>query len=166
MRTILREGDQLQIEIRRHAALHVQQRLHRQQAVIAHVDMAADREQAARHGPIAVLQRALHQGILRQLRFQFPPQRNAFQQGAGLVHARQAVTERRIHMEVGIDERRRQQAALRIDFARALGLQSRSDIDDAALVDGDIDALASVGQIGIADDQLHRLTPEVGDGRL
>jgi hypothetical protein len=100
------KGHQLHVDVRRDAALHLEQGLDRQQAVVADVDVGADRQQAARHRPVAILQRALDQRLLGQLRFQFAPQRDPLQQGAGGVHARQAVAEGGVHVEVGVDEGR------------------------------------------------------------
>ena len=76
---VLREGHQLHVQVRRHAALHFQQRFHGQQAVVAHVHMGADSQQAARHGPVAIAHGALDQRVLGQLRLQFAPQRDAFE---------------------------------------------------------------------------------------
>ena len=47
---VLRKRDELQVEIGLHPLLHLEQRLDREQAVVADVDMAADREQALRDG--------------------------------------------------------------------------------------------------------------------
>ena len=94
----------------------------------------------------------MHQRILRQLRFQLAPQGDAFEQGAGGIHARQAVAERGVHVEVGVDERRRDQVAGGVDLLRALHGQGGADGGDAAVLDGDIDGMAPVGQAGIADD--------------
>ena len=46
------------------------------------------------------------------MRLQLAPQRDAFEQRAALVHARQSVRQRRVHVEVRVDERRRQEIAL------------------------------------------------------
>ena len=56
---VLREGDELEVEIRRHLALDVEQHLDRHQARIADVDMAADRQQPAPDRPVAIGERAL-----------------------------------------------------------------------------------------------------------
>jgi hypothetical protein len=133
-------------------ALDVQQRLDREQAVVAHVDMRADREQPLGHRPVAVLQRALDQRILRQLRLQLAPQRDALEQRAALVHARQAVAQRRVHVEMRIDERRAQQQATGFDHPDAFGRrQVAAQGFDAAGFDQHVDAGAAVGQGGIAD---------------
>ena len=79
---VLREGDELQVEVRLHALAHVQQRLDGEQPVVADVDMRADRQQPLGHRPVAVLQRTLDQRLLRQLRLELAPQRDAFEQRA------------------------------------------------------------------------------------
>ena len=60
---ILREGDQLQVQIRRHAAFDFQQGLDGQQAWVANVHVGADRQQAFGHGPVAVRHGAINQRI-------------------------------------------------------------------------------------------------------
>ncbi|NYH12876.1 hypothetical protein GGD41_000104 [Paraburkholderia bryophila] len=156
----MRKGYELQVEIRRDAAFYFDQRLDGEQARIAHVDVTANRQQPACDGPIAILQRAFDQRFLRQVRLQFAPQRDAFEQGARRVHARQAVRQRRVHVEVRIDERRRDERAGGVDFfGRACG-QIRLDGDDAAGFDADVDRVLVLRrgarrQRRAADDQIH-----------
>ena len=88
---VLRERDQLQVEVGLHLLAHVQERLHREQPRVADVDMRANREQALRHRPVAIAKRTLDQRFLREQRLQFPPERNALEQRAAPVDARQAV---------------------------------------------------------------------------
>ena len=95
--------------------LHVEQRLDREQPVVADVDMAADGEQAARHREIAIAQRALRHGLMGQQRLQLAPQRDAFEQRAGHVEARQAERQRRVEMEMAIDERRADEPAFGVE---------------------------------------------------
>ncbi len=93
--------------------------------------------------------------LLRQLRLQLAPQRDAFEQGSRFVDARQAIAERRIHVEMGVDEGRRDQVAGRVDFACALRRQACFDGDDAIRAHADIDVAAAIGQAGIAYDEIH-----------
>src|SRR5271169_4015113 len=65
---VLRKGDQLEIEIGLHSFLDVEQRLDRQQSVVADVDIAADREQALRHRQIAISKRALRHRLMGEKR--------------------------------------------------------------------------------------------------
>ncbi|MGF6728745.1 hypothetical protein OKW50_000826 [Paraburkholderia youngii] len=86
-----------------------------------------------------------------------------FEQRARRVHARQTVRQRRIHMEMRIDERRRDERTGRVDFvARARG-QVRFDRDDATRGDADVDwrrvmrgqLCGTARQRRAADDQIH-----------
>ena len=70
---VLRERDQLQVEIGLHLLAHVQQRLDREQPRVADVDMRANREQALCHRPVAIRERALDQRFLREQRLQLAP---------------------------------------------------------------------------------------------
>ncbi len=154
---VLREGDELQVQVGLDPLAHVQQRLHRQQAVVAHVHVGADRQQALGHRPVAIRQRALDQGLLRQLRLELAPQRDAFQQRAALVHARQAVAERGVHVEMRVDEGRGDELAGAIDFVSGLRRQMRLQRGDAAMRDADVDPGPTVGQGGVAKNEVqHR----------
>ena len=121
---VLREGDELQVEIGRDLRLHLEQRLDGEQPVVADVDMAADREQALRYRQVAVAQRPLDHRLVREERLQLAPERDAFEQRAGLVEARQAERQRRVHVEVAVDEGRRDEVAAGVDGVA--GLRRRS----------------------------------------
>jgi hypothetical protein len=82
---------------------------------------------------------AQSQYFLRQMRLQLAPQRDTFEQGARCVHARQAIRQRRVHVEVRVDEWRRDERALRVDLFTCAGNQVRLDGDDAPAFDADID---------------------------
>ena len=133
---VLREGDQLQVDIGRDRLLDVEQRLDRQQPVVADIDMGADGEQAHRHRPVAIGERAVAHRLMRQERLQFAPQRNAFQQRARGVDARNAVGERGVHVEMRIDEGRRDQIAMGVDRRAGgnveFGLDGRDRLADDA----------------------------------
>ena len=133
----------------------MQQRFHRQQPLVTDVHMRADRQQALGHRPVAVLQRTLDQGFFGQQRLQLAPQRDAFEQRAALVHARQAVAQRGVHVEVGVDEWGAQQPAFGVDLGGAGGRlwqrAGKPDGGDAALLDEQFDAGAAVGEGGVAD---------------
>ena len=119
---VLRKRNQLQIEVRGDSLLDFQQGLHRQQARIAHVDVGANRQQSLGHRPVAISQRALDDGLESELRLELAPQRDALQQRAALIDARQPVGQRRVHVEMGVDERRRHELAGRIErLARSAG---------------------------------------------
>ena len=58
--------------------------------------MAADRQDAAGDGEIAVAKRAPDDGLLRQERLQFAPESDALQQGPRVVEARQPERQGRV----------------------------------------------------------------------
>jgi hypothetical protein len=154
---VLRERDQLQVEIGRHAPLHVQQRLHREQRRVAGVHVAADGQQAARDGPVAVGQGALRDVVGLQLRLELAPQRDAFQQRAALVDARPAVGQHRVHVEVRIAEGRREQPARGVQRLARGRDEARRDFADRAGLDGDRHAGTAVRQGGVGDQEVeHR----------
>ena len=133
---VLRKGDQLQVDIGRDAAFDFEQGFDRQQAGVAGIDMAADRQQAPGDGPVAVGEGALDDGVGPQEGFEFAPHGDAFEQRAAFVDARQAVAQRGVHVEMGIDERRAQQVALRVDDFMRRGVQAGRDLGDAAVLHG------------------------------
>ena len=110
---VLRKGDELQVDIGRDRLLHLEQRVDGGQPVVADVDMRADGEQALRHREVAIAERPLHHRLDGQQRLQLAPERDAFEQRAGLVHARQAERQRRVHVEMAVDEGRRDEPAAR-----------------------------------------------------
>ena len=155
---VLRKGDELEVEVGRDLALDLEQRVDREQPVVADVDVAADREQPLRHGEVAVAQRPLDHRLMRQQRLELAPERDALEQRAGLVQARQAERERRIHVEMDIDEGRRDEIARRRRWSAPA-----SPRDGAApprrcgrSADGDVEAGAAVGQGRVADDEDRR----------
>ena len=150
---VLRKRDELQVDIGRDLLLHVEQRIDRGEPIVADIDMAADREQALRDREIAIAQRALGDRLGRQQRLQLAPQRDAFEQGAGLVQPRQPQRQRRVHVEMDVDEGRRHQQALRVDGARRFAREAAFERRDLAVADADVE-LAPVGQGGVADDQV------------
>ena len=129
---VLREGHELQIEIRLHLRPDVDERFDGEQAVVADVDMAADRKQALRHGEVAIAERALGHRLVRQMRLQFAPQRNAFEERAGLVEARLAERQSRVHVEMAIDEGRREEKPTRVERLAGFRVELRSDRGDPA----------------------------------
>ena len=85
---VLRKGDELEVEVGRDAALHLEERVDGEKPVVADVDMAADGEEPLRDGEIAVAQRPLDHGLGRQERLQLAPERDALEERAGFVEAR------------------------------------------------------------------------------
>lgn len=95
-------GDQLQVEQGRDAALHLEQRIHGQQARVAGVDMGADGQQALGHGLVAMGVRARSISASAVSSGELAPTRDALEQGAALVDARRAVARRGVHVEVRV----------------------------------------------------------------
>ena len=148
---VLWKGDELQIDVRRNLALHIEQRVDGEQAVVANVDMAADGEKPARRRQIAIAQSPLDHGLCRELRLQLAPQCNALKQRARLVQPREPERKRRIHVEVAIDEGRGDEAALCVDNSTSLADDVRLDRDDFAACAGDINADAAIGECGVVN---------------
>jgi hypothetical protein len=147
------------LEIRRDLTLDLEQRINRQQSIVADVDVAPDREQALRDRKVAIAQRPLDHRLVREHGFQLAPERNALKQRARAIEARQAERKRRVHVEMGIDEGRRDQIALGVDGARGLGRDAALDRGNAAVRHGDVEAAAAVRQGGVADDQIEGHAP-------
>ena len=118
---VLGKGHQLQVEKGFELLADVEQGAGGEHLRVAHVDVAADGERAAGDGPAAQLAGTVLDGFDGQLRLELAPERDAFQQGAAAVHARPAVAQGRVHVEMAVHEGRRHQAPGGIDFAAGLG---------------------------------------------
>lgn len=114
--SVLREGDELQFDIGCDLFLDLEQRFCRHEARIGRVHVAANVEKALGDGEVAIAKRSFDEGFLRQQRPQLAPERDALEQRAGDVHARQTERQRRIHVEMRIAEGRADQAAGRVDL--------------------------------------------------
>jgi hypothetical protein len=99
--------------------------------------MGADGEEALADREIAVAKRALDDGLVRQLRLQLAPDLDTLEQPAAFVKARQAERERCVHMEVAIDEGRRDKLAMRVDGVDGIALEIGRDRRDAIGCDAD-----------------------------
>src|SRR5579871_2650496 len=89
--------------------------------------------------------------------FQFRPKLDALKQGAVFVHPRLAEAQGRVHMEMGVDERRRDEVAVGVEGFHCLGFDARLQIDDSLILDGDVDPVSSIGQVGVSDQEVeHR----------
>ena len=99
-----------------------------------------------------------------QVGLELAPQRDALEQRAALVDPRQAEAQRRVHVEVAVDERRRDQAAGGVDLARRLGVDAGRHLDDAAAGNGDVLARPAVGQVGVADEQVEHHRSSLRNG--
>ena len=122
--------------------------------------MAANRLDSLGDRHVAIGHRPLGNRLRGQLLLQLIPQVDALEEEAGLVGARQSVRQgarqRRIHVEVSVDEGRRDQPVRGVDLLPGLGLQRRLHGNDAPVLHADVHADAPIGQIGAAHDQVHR----------
>ena len=139
--------------------LHLEQRLDAEQPVVADIDMGADGEQALRHRKVAVAQRPLDHRLMGEERLQLAPQRDALEQRARLVEPRQAERQRRIHVEMAVDEGRRHEIALRIDGRARRAVDLRLHLDDAPVLAGDVLPAPAVGKRGVAQQQIEHDCP-------
>ena len=87
-------------------------------------------------------------------RLQLAPDVDALDQRAGLVPARLPGGERRVEMEVAVDERRRDEARLRVDLLRAVGGDRLADARPASVLGEEVDE-PPVEQAGVAHDEAH-----------
>ena len=109
---VLRErGDLDRAEVGELVA-HAQQPAHHRVVLARDVGVRADEQRALRDRPAHDLGRAVEDVLLRQRRLQLAPDVDALDQRAALVPARLAGGERRVEMQVAVDERRRDEPAL------------------------------------------------------
>ena len=158
---VLREGDELEVEVGGDLGADVEQGLDAEEAVVGGVDVAADGEEAHGDGPVAVGERAvadfLDGGDLAEL----APEGDAFEEGAGGVDAGEAVGERRVHVEVGVDEGRGDEVAGGVDGAVGLGVEA-ADGGDGVAGDADVGA-GAVGEGAALDEEVegHQRSPRL-----
>ena len=100
--------------------------------------MAADMQKTHRRGPVAIGQRPVAHLVLGHHLPEFAPERDAFEQRPRRVHPRQAVAQRRIHVEMRVDEGRRDQIARRIDPLPGLGRAEIAQRRDPVAADADV----------------------------
>ena len=153
--TVLREGDKLDVEALLHRLLDVKERFHADQRGVGDVDMGADREQALRDRPGAIFECPLDVPLEGQLRPQLTPKGDPLEQRSALVVTRIAIGERGVHVEMSVDEGRRDQLSGRVDFCRGRGIQLRLDRRDHAVAHPYIDACTTVRQRRAAHNQIH-----------
>ncbi len=140
--TVLRKGNELQVEVGGDFLLHFQKGFNGQQPIVTGVDVAANCEEAHGHCPIAIGEGALDDSFVREKGLQFSPQSYAFEQRAGRINARNSIRESGIHMEMRVDKRRRHQTPACVDDLASLRLNPWLNRDDLITGDGDIDPAA------------------------
>ena len=116
--------------------------------------MGAHRQKPLGHGQIAVAQRAVHQRIHSQRGAQFAPQCDAFQQSARPVHPRQAKRQGGVHVKMRVDEGGRDKATFSVDLFTRLSGDMWGHFGDFVALNGDVLALAPIGQVGLPQDQI------------
>ncbi len=124
------------------------------QRIVADVDVRPNREVSPRDRPAAEGISAFADVLGRQQRLLLGPNRDAFEQSARLVEPRPADAQRGIHVEMTVDERRRDQPAASVDLTGRTRLEVRPDLDDAIAAHTDVVAVPSVRKIGAANDQV------------
>ena len=122
---VLREGHQLQVEVGGDDAAHLEQRLRPAERGVGCIDVAADRDEAHRHRPVAIGERPVAHLLDGSGPAQLTPERDAFEQRARGVDPRQPVGERRVHVEVRIDEGRRDKITAGINSSSDSFLRAR-----------------------------------------
>ena len=156
--SVLRKGHELQVEMVPDRFANVEERRDAREARIGRVDVAADGEQAAPDGPVAVPERPRDVVVERERGLQLLPQRDALEKGSRAVVPRAARGQRRVHVKVGIDERRRDQTAPAVDLLCAGGVRNGADGRDSPRLDPDVDVFAPVGKIAAPKDQVHHVS--------
>ncbi len=155
--SVLRESDELHIDPGRHLAFDLDQRVDGEQPFVRNVDVAADREIAARDRPAAESEGAALNLLDRDMRLELRPEGNALEQRAALVLPVFRQDQRGIEMEMRIDEGRDDEAPAGVDLPQGGSGDRRPDLDDAAALHGDVDAAPSVRQVGVAQQKIqHR----------
>ena len=134
---VLREGDQLQVQIGRDASLHLQHRLDPAQMVGRGVDMGSDRQQPHADCPVAIGHRPVDHFVHRGKVAQLSPQRDSFQQRARGIHPGQAIGQGSVHVEMRVDEGGGHKVPGRVDHAPRVGVQTPHRRDPIPL-DADI----------------------------
>ena len=142
---ILRESDQLQVEIGFHALAHLEHRCDRVQVVGRGVDMGTDREKPHGDRPVAIVERTVDHLVHGGDFAQFAPEIDAFEQRSGGVDPGRAIAERCVHVKMRVDERGRNEIAGRVDRGACGRAVQHAYRGDGAAPDADIGD-SSVGQ--------------------
>ena len=162
---VLRErGDLHRAEIGQLVA-HAQQPAHHRLVLAGDVGVRADEERSLRDRPADDLARALEDVLLGEARLQLAPDVDALDQRARLVPARLAGCERRVEMEVAVDERSRDEPRFGVELLCGVDGERLADPRPAAVLGREIDEPA-VEQARVAHDEIHaRESTGRGSGR-
>src|SRR5579862_9040763 len=119
--------------------------------------MRADEERALRSRPANDLLRPLEDVLGSEALLELAPDVDALDQRARLVESRPAGRERRVEMEMTVDERRGDEPAGRIELDVGNELELGSDARPAAAVGGEIDERVAVERPRVSDHEVgHR----------
>ena len=153
---ILGKGHELEIDVGRHLLLDLEQRIDGEEAGVADVDVAADRQQALRHRPVAIGQRTFSTiASCVRLGFSSPDGAMPSQQCARAVAARQADRQGRVHVEMRNRRRAAPAAGPRHRWSgRPRPADAAGPAGNPSSLYTDIDAPPSIGEGGIAHDQV------------
>jgi hypothetical protein len=114
--------------------------------------MTPDREQSLRDRHVAIGKSPCSDGLMRQVWFELPPKSDPFQQSARAIHPWETERKCCVHMEMGVNKRRRKQSACCIDFVGGTSLQAGRDRHYVTPLNPDVDPGAAVRQIGTTKD--------------
>src|SRR5262245_28447833 len=118
--------------------------------------MSADVEGPLRRRPAADLARPLEHVVRCQALLQLAPNVDALDQRPRLVVARPAGGQRRVEVQMTVDERRGRQAALRLDDLRRARIEICADPGEAPVLDPHVDN--PLADTYVANEEVHRVT--------
>ena len=156
---VLREGDQLQLDEVADLLAQLDQGPERGQRRVADVDVGADQAGPLGDLPEDRLAGAALDVVVGQERLALGPGEDALDQRAALVVARLADGQDRVHVDVRVDERRREEPARGVELAAAVGGDRAGGPDrrDPVALDRQVDGLDRTAERGmdarVADDQ-------------
>ena len=118
---------------------------------IADIYVTANSKISLSHRPATQGEGTLLNIVDSEMRFEFRPQGDAFEQGATLIDAGSPVRQRRIHVKVTVDERGCYQLLFGINFGLCLCLDMWLDQRNSAILAGDINRRRLVYNDSISD---------------
>ena len=156
---VLRERGHLDRDQVGHLVPQPQQALERRLVLRRHVRVGADEERALRRRPAHDLARALEDVLGREALLQLAPDVDPLDQRPRLVEARLARRERRVEVEVAVDERRRDEPAVRVELRVGVEPEARPDPRPAPALGREVDRAVAAGEARVADHEVcHRVT--------
>ena len=89
-----------------------------------------------------------------QMRFEFAPQSNAFEQGTRLIHPGLAVGQGGVHVEMRVHKRRCQQPTAAVHHLMRRRIQSLLNGHDAPGLHAHVDLGSTIGQVTMLQQQI------------